>query len=357
MKIWTYGEMLDKVQVDLDLQDETFVQSDEMAGYFNEALTEASSEIIVLNQDYFLTESFLPVVQGTNRYPLPYNIFANKIRGLVYINGSISYEISRFRRKNKFLNMIITEQYGLADWYQYDLPNDNVGQTQIEFLPTMRDTAVLSPVASIVAPIRMWYIRDCARVPMTGEYCNPEVIALTQVSILNDTIQTYAGTTTYGVVQKGTPGSYPGSVSYITGDAVKFEAAPTGTLPAPLVAGTVYYVIQTGSGLIKLATTRALALAGTPINLTTTGTVYSIMRVAAVSRIIMATLIDIPEFATFVMQWVKCRCMEKEGDPRIVQGIALLAQQKAQMVDTLTQGVVDDDDTIQGDFSAYEDMN
>lgn len=357
MKVWTYGEMVTKLEGDLDLEDETFIKSDEMVGYLNEALAEASSEIIVLNQDYFLTEFYVPTVQGTTRYDLPYNIYANKIRGVVYTNGSVNYEIARYRRKNKFMNKVLTQQFGLSEWYQYDLQNDNVGQTQIEFLPTMRDTAILAPVASVFAPIRLYYIRNCARVPISGEYCNPELIMPTQVNVSSETVQTYAGTSTYGVLQKGAPGGYPGSVAYITGDAVQLQAGPQGTLPSPLVAGTTYYVIQTGAGVIKFATSRANALAGTAINLTTTGTVYFIMRIAAVTRVIMASLIDIPEFATFIMQWVKCRCYEKETDPRLVAATALLAQQKGQMVDTLSEAIVDDDTTIQGDFSIYEDMN
>ena len=46
----------------------------------------------------------------------------------------------------------------------------------------------------------------------------------------------------------------------------------TGTLPAGLATGTTYYVIPVSSTTIKLATTRANAIAGTAINITDTGT-------------------------------------------------------------------------------------
>lgn len=359
MKLWTYGEMLTKVKNDCDLNDETFINEDEFVGYFNEALNEAESEIIVLNQDYFLTKAFIPVVQGTQRYKLPFNIYSNKIRGMIYRNGAIIYDIPQFRRKNKFLNMAFAEyQPNMADWYSYFLPNDVVGQNLVEFLPQMRDTAVLSPEASIFAPVVLWYLRNCSRVPYTGEYCNPEVIAPAQINTGTDEIQTYAGNkNTIGIPQQWKPGGYPGSIAYKTGDAVQFELSSGGSLPAPLVEGTTYYVIAGAGGLIKLATTKALALAGTAIDLTTTGSVYFIMRVAATTAIIKATIIDIPEFSTFVMQWVKCRSLEKESDPRLAGAADLLGQQKKQMVDTLTQMVPDDDDTIQGDFSIYEEMS
>jgi hypothetical protein len=60
-----------------------------------------------------------------------------------------------------------------------------------------------------------------------------------------------------GVVTKAAHG-------FITGDCVFFET--TGALPTGLSANTAYYVIYVGTGTFRLATTRALADAGTAIN-------------------------------------------------------------------------------------------
>lgn len=49
-------------------------------------------------------------------------------------------------------------------------------------------------------------------------------------------------------------------------------AATAGTLPAPLLASTPYHVIRVDNDNIRLADTRALAIAGTAIDLTTIGT-------------------------------------------------------------------------------------
>lgn len=357
MKIWTYAEMVNKVELDLDLKDETFIDPDEMRGYFNEALTEAESEIMVLNQEYFLAKYFVPFVQGNTTYNLPENLFANKIRAFIYKNNSIIYPIVQYRRKDKFQNIALTEQYGPNDDYRYLIPNEYPGQRQLEIHPKARETAILAPYDQKFTPAILWFIRNCNRVPLLGEYCNPELVATTQVDIGADTIQTYAGTKTIGIPSQGLPGAYPGSIAYKTGDAVQFSAGPNGILPAPLVEGTIYYVIAQGAGLIKLATSKANALANVAIDLTTVGTVYFTIKVAATLAIINATLMDIPEFATFVMQWVKCRCMEKEGDPRLAGAIDILAQQKKQMVDTLTEGIVDDDNEIQPDYTHYQEMS
>ena len=59
------------------------------------------------------------------------------------------------------------------------------------------------------------------------------------------------------------------SHKYQTGDAVQISS--TTTIPGGLAAATTYYVINASSSTIKLATTLALAKAGTAINLTSQG--------------------------------------------------------------------------------------
>lgn len=357
MKIWTYKEMYQKVIEDLDLEDETFIKPTEMIGYFNEALTEAESEIIVTNQDYLLTKFFVPTVQGQNLYDLPFNIFANKIRGVVYRNNSIIYQLNRFRRKDIFADIAFTDQYGASDDYRYLLVNDVPGQAKMQIHPASRETAVLAPYNQRFTPVTLWYIRNCARVPRPQELCNPELISTVQVDPSTDSIQTYSGTKTIGVVQQGLPGAYPGSRPYVTGDVIQLLPGYGGELPTPLKESTDYYVIATPGGVIKLAASRIDAINGVAIDITDAGTVYFILQVRATESIIQSTLIDIPEFSTFIVQWVKCRCMEKEGDPRLAGAVDTLAQQKAQMVSTLTDAIVDNDTLIEGDFTLYFDMN
>jgi hypothetical protein len=58
--------------------------------------------------------------------------------------------------------------------------------------------------------------------------------------------------------------------NYYTGTKIRFTT--TGALPSPLVVDTDYYVIWVSSTEIKVATSVVNALAGTAINITTTGT-------------------------------------------------------------------------------------
>lgn len=362
MKVWTYAEMSQEVLSANDLQDETFISPNELAGYFNEALSECATEIHDLNKDYFLTKYFVPCVTGTGVYTLPDSIFATKIRRLIYTNGALIYEMRRYRGEFIFQDMAFTDQYGQADDYRYILTNHVPGQASLEVHPVARETAILPPASGSFTPWQLWYLRNVSRIPkvayngLAAELCNPELIAPAQINTGTNIITSYAGTATMGIPQQGVPGGYPGSIAYVTGDICQVSAGPGGTLPSPLKASTNYYIIQTGSGAIQLATTLANALATTPITITTTGTVYMILKVGATTAIQLATLIDIPEFATFIMQWVKCRSMSKE-DPRLEGEIALLSQQKSEMVDGLTNAVPDNDDCIVPDFSSYTEMS
>ena len=349
MKVYSYFEMSTKVQNDLDLQDQTFIQPNEMIGYFNEAIEEAAAEINNTREDYFLKSYVFPVVQGVDAYSLPPDMYITKIRRIVYTNGPLIYEIKKIKEWRKFTEIALTAFAGPNDWYRYYIQNSSPGQMQIVFFPVARETAILAQQTGAVpfSPFMFWYLRTPNRIPIIGE----------TVSNYEQYIQAAQVNTGTGVITLV-------NQTYVTGDQVYLtaNAFPGGTvgLPAPLVANTAYFIITTGTaGQVKLATTLANAIAGTSITLTTTGSVsgYFNVGIVATTLIINAQLVDIPEFATFVMQWVKCRCFEKEGDPRLQGAVATLEQQRAQMVSTLTEMIVDADTTIELDYTHYQEMS
>ncbi len=102
MKQWTLQEIRTKVEQDLDTEDELFIQPSELIGYINEAIDEAEANIVTLYEDYFLTRAPIFLVTGQNSYPVPGNIYADKVRGMEYKNGPRYYPMARFRNLNKF---------------------------------------------------------------------------------------------------------------------------------------------------------------------------------------------------------------------------------------------------------------
>ncbi len=351
MKVWTYLEAKTKLNLDYDLEDETFITPNELAGYFNDALSEAESEIVTINEDYLKSKYYLPLITGTSVYALPYNIYANKIRKIMYSNGSLIYEIVRYRGSSKFSDMANTDQFGVNDDYRYDLINDSPGQAQVELHPTARETATITAVSPFV-PAIMSYIRNCARIPIVGEYCCPQVVYAAAVNTGSGVITVGDPLATPGIPSRGVSGAFPGSIALVTGDWIKVTPGTGGTLPSPLVVGTPYYVTAITPTAIILGTSASIA-----VTLTTQGVGYFTIQVAATTAIQNAVLIDIPEFMGFLMAWVKAAVLFKEKDPGYQDAATFLVQQKKQMVDTLTNSVPDDDDRIIGDYSFYKEFS
>jgi hypothetical protein len=349
-KIWTMGQMNDKVREDTDLSeedpDEQFVTLSMMIGFINEAIDEAEAEIMTIREDYFRTFDYLPLVEGVSEYDMPSNIYLQKLRGLVYANGTTIYPIKRFTNSQKFISMAFAEQYGTGDDYRYDIynPSPTEGEKMVIF-PPARETAILPPLDNQFVPVKRWYIRNANRVPLVGDYTNTE-------NIRSDAVNAVTNVITVDPV-------FP----YVTGDVVQvflnhWAYLGGAILPTGLSADTDYYVIRVSDTAIKLATSSANATAGTPIDLTDGGTNSFSLKVKATEDIIRATIVDIPQFSTFIMEWVKANCLFKDGDPRLVGCVAKIEQQRKMMQDVLPQAQEDEDQgLIEADFSYYTEMN
>src|SRR3990172_13315030 len=162
MKVYTYEEIRDKVLKDLDMQDESFVDQDEMVGYCNDAIDEAEEEILKLSEDYFLTYSALNLIAAKSEYSLPADMYANKIREIVFSDGSLIYEVKKFRRPKQFTELTNIEVFGNTDYYKYLLLNQSATKGyKIKFYPNIRETGSEF--------IKIWYIRNAQRVPLIAD--------------------------------------------------------------------------------------------------------------------------------------------------------------------------------------------
>lgn len=160
MRIPTWGEIETKIRADLDLQDpDNFISEDEMAGYGNEGIDAAEVLIMATFEDYFLTPATLTLVDGEDLIALPSNIYAQKIRELLYINGDRIYPLKELRDPNKFYKKaIIDASANSGDEYQYFLESPTEG---------LQDKLVLAPPAQESgAYLKMWYIRNANRITL-----------------------------------------------------------------------------------------------------------------------------------------------------------------------------------------------
>jgi hypothetical protein len=130
VKYWTWEEAKTKIENDLDLQEEPDILADgEMMGYFNDAIDACEQHFITLG-DYFLSVTDpITVVSGTADYDLPEDIYATKIRKVIY-NGE--YEIKLL----KDLTQVTYFTDLTGDDYRYIIVNNPGERPKLRLLPT-----------------------------------------------------------------------------------------------------------------------------------------------------------------------------------------------------------------------------
>ena len=152
-KIFTVTEVIEKIQDEMDLQEESFIDQNEYISYINEAIDEAEAEIHNLYEFYFKSSSTISLVNGTASYALPTSIYANKIKHVSYKKNSTDYyRVPRIKDAEK---AFVEEQ--INGQYLYDIQNNNTTDgVQIVFYPT--------PTESVANGITLWFIRNAERV-------------------------------------------------------------------------------------------------------------------------------------------------------------------------------------------------
>lgn len=155
-KFWTWAEVKEKVKRDLDIEAEVFVRPQELIDYANEAIDEAEAEIHALYEDYFLTKATISLVNGQSEYDLPSDIYAHKIRRIVYNNGASVYTVNRVKDWKKFEIKSIADNFSTSDLYQFFITNPAAGTPKILIVPEARET-----VADVLT---VWYLRNANRI-------------------------------------------------------------------------------------------------------------------------------------------------------------------------------------------------
>lgn len=135
MTVWTWGDIADKVSNDLDLNGETFISPEELLGYGNAALDEASKEVMGLYDEYFEAEAPLALTSGTSLYALPTDIYAIKITLITYNDGATKYEIVPLKDKRQI--PFVQE----TDDYRYRIINQTGQGFKLKLYPPSRETS------------------------------------------------------------------------------------------------------------------------------------------------------------------------------------------------------------------------
>lgn len=165
MQYKTYLEIRTKVEKDLDLEDELFIQDEELLAYCNEAIDEAEAEIHTIYEDYFLTYDNISLVNGQEEYDLPSDIYANKIRGIVYSDGATIYNVPKLKHSDKFQLIELSNQYSTTDFYKYMVINRSAGvNPKLLLVPTSREDGANR--------LKIWYLRNANRMVDDTSICD-----------------------------------------------------------------------------------------------------------------------------------------------------------------------------------------
>lgn len=166
-KYWTWAQIKAKLARELELGDlgsEDFIDETELLGYANDAIDDAEAEIHAIYEDYFLTRTALTLVDGTDTYALPTNIYAMKIRSVIYFSGSNVYEVKRVRDWKKFLDYRLDRANSTAGCdYRYFVVNTTSGTPQITLSPAAYESGAVCEI---------WHLRNANRLEADADICD-----------------------------------------------------------------------------------------------------------------------------------------------------------------------------------------
>ena len=281
MKYWTYAEIKTKVEQDLGIEQEEFISATELLGYCNAGIDKAEAEIHTIYEDYFLSKTDIFPVANDDTYSLPLDIYANKIRGIMFKNQNLIYPMRRIRFNDKFNDIMQTNHYDVgSDYYRYLLINRSAAEgVQIEVVPM--------PLSSVEVVLGQLATPPLA--PNPGD----------RYLVISEAVDAW-------VTQEGKVATWSGSAWIFT---------------TPIAKMRVWYFRN--ANRLEL----------------------------------LEDVCDIPEFVHFVIQYMKLKIYEKEGNPNMGLAKTELEEQRRQMVSTLSSMVPDGDNEIEKDLSHYEDMS
>ena len=134
----TWSTIRTQIKAEMDLDDEVFVTDAELLYYANQAIEEIEKEIHAMedqSQRYFSSEANIALVADTSTYSLPTDIYAAKILGIHYSDGSNKYEIKPIRDLGELVHV------ETDDDYRYRLIDTTAGGKKIKIYPTSRETS------------------------------------------------------------------------------------------------------------------------------------------------------------------------------------------------------------------------
>ena len=165
----TFGELSTQVQRELDLEDEEFIQPQELIEYFNSCIRMVESEIVKmgLRDKYLQAEDYIDLILNQADYSLPADIVDSKIRKLVYRDNNIIYTLKPLRGEGSFEAEDVLNQYPGGESYRWT--TYKIGSEQkLRLVPKVSK--------AVTNGIRIIYFKDLNRYDDDATECDvPEI--------------------------------------------------------------------------------------------------------------------------------------------------------------------------------------
>ena len=155
---WDLDRLTTKIQRDLELHAEIFVQPEDIKSFINDAIDDAEELIIDSFSDFFITFEDYTVEVGDSFLALPDDIYEMRTRGLYFdkksynqtstVNTGTWYKIKKIRLES-------ISQVSSNDFYQYRNINTQADGPRIHIFPNIREDSQ--------GRFRLWYIRKAKR--------------------------------------------------------------------------------------------------------------------------------------------------------------------------------------------------
>lgn len=170
MAYQTFGDLSTQVQRELDIEDEEFIQPQELIEYFNSGIRIVESEIVKLGlrEKYLQAEDFISVVANQQDYDLPADIIDTKIRKVVYRDGNNIYTLKPLRGEDSYEAEDVLNLYTSSEYYSYMLYKASDDSHKLRLVP--------KAAKSVTNALRIVYFKDLNRYTDDTDECDiPEI--------------------------------------------------------------------------------------------------------------------------------------------------------------------------------------
>lgn len=157
MELRSFQSLEDQIVSECDLQDEEFLAPGELKLIINDAIDALEANIHKLGRedDYFLANDDMTLVNGQRDYAFPSDIYASKIRNLVYNDGVRIYGIHRMRGSRQYEESALLSRYpsstGNMGWRPINNADLDGDGRVMRFYPTPQVDGQY---------VERWYIRN-----------------------------------------------------------------------------------------------------------------------------------------------------------------------------------------------------